>query len=137
MTDPAERMPYRPLPPSEQEKALAWKAGFAWRAMVLLVACAIALTLGTTVVTVTIIRDSQRDGRALLRQVKDCSETNGECAKRNRQRIAQAVAAINTSTLFTVTCGARRPNQSVQEIRACVARLNAALEANDPRGRKS
>lgn len=119
MADPAERMPYRPMPPSAEEQQLAWRARFAARVAVTLLSLALVGLLTLSTVTVVTIRNSQKDGRALVEQITGCTTPGRRCYERAQRQTADAVADINRVTIAAASCGARYPGQT-ERVRACI-----------------
>lgn len=132
MSDPAERLPYRPLPPSEDERRLEWRAIFARRVVVVALSLYLLCTLALTAYVVVVIRLNQVDGRTVLDRVKSCTTPGRDCYERGQRQTGRAVADINRVAVYAAACADRPGDQSAAEIQACVMKRLAKDQEPTP-----
>jgi hypothetical protein len=96
---------------------------FAWFVIGAL-AGSLALVMAVSVIQtrdlVGLIRGQQKTNTETVDLIKDCTQPVGKCFKRGQRQTATAVDSINRVTLAAAACAARRPGQTVPQIKACV-----------------
>lgn len=62
-----------------------------------------------------------RNNNEALGIIKDCTEVQGECNRRNQAATAQVVFNINRVSIYAAACASRKENAgSVAKVQACV-----------------
>ena len=99
----------------ERQRAMWFVLG----ALLALLIMSVLYSIQSTAQLAREIRENQKDGRAVVDRINDCTTPGRKCFDEAQRRTAGVVGSINRVTIYAASCGAQYPGQ-VAAVETCV-----------------
>lgn len=88
---------------------------------ILIAVMMITATISNTIV-ITEIRNAQRNSRAAVDAIKDCTTPGRKCFTRSQRQTGKVVGSLNDMTVIAAACADRPNSQTLMQIKRCIVK---------------